>query len=174
LIYPYLLKHIEEVEKWTLIILEDHPEADKETVLLSVWLHDIGHTFGDKQIDHAEKSAYETLEFLDQMGASREKIINVTHCVRSHRCKDVIPNSLEAKILATADSASHLTDVNYIIHAQEGDLEYAKGKIRRDLRDIEQFQLLNPKLLEQLQNIGRGWETILANWPFVDTQPFTN
>ena len=42
-IHNWFPHHVEQVEKWALKILDYYPEADREVVLLSVWLHDIGH-----------------------------------------------------------------------------------------------------------------------------------
>lgn len=103
-----LVDHVPEVEKWANKIAASYPEADIEVLILSVWLHDIAYYIGDEYEDHAIKSERLAREFLTSEGLGKEKIDKVAHCVRSHRNKDVAPESIEAKILTVADSASHM------------------------------------------------------------------
>ncbi len=170
-LYLYLPTHVAEVEKWAKKILKDYPKADAEVALAAVWLHDIGHIEPGKkrsekeksyyQEDHAVKSEAEARRFLKQLGVSPTKIDLIAHCVRAHRCKDIQPKSLEAKVLAAADSASHFTDINYIIHIQDGFRDYASGKIERDYRDVN----LLPGLKNQLTPLYRAWKKLLAAFP---------
>ena len=72
-----------------------------------------------------------------------DEIKKVLHCVRSHRCDDVLLISIKAKIIAFADSAAHLTDDLYFDIARK-DKERKKpfkvySKIERDLRDLSLF-----------------------------------
>lgn len=103
-IYLYLPRHVAMVEKWAEKILLDYPKIDNNVLLMSVWLHDIGLLFWDKGKDHAFKSETEARRFLLEIGAKPETIEKVAHCVRAHRGRDVLPETLEAKILAAADS----------------------------------------------------------------------
>lgn len=159
--YPYLPRHVKEVEKWAKKILKDHPEADQEIVLLSVWLHDIGQTLGGKENDHAVKSEAEVKRFLTRLNLAPERVKKVAHCVRAHRCRDVQPKTLEAKILAAADSASHLTDINYLVHISDGLRDYTFAKLERDYRDIS----LIPKLKKELTPLYQAWKTLLSVYP---------
>lgn len=160
-IYPFLPRHIKEVEKWANFLLETNPEADREVVMISVWAHDFGHMFGDRDEDHAVKSETEIRRVLSGTPLSQEKINQVAHCVRSHRRRDVEPSTLEANILAAADSASHMTDINYIVHLSEGLGDYVAGKIERDYRDISEF----PQLQEKLTPLYLAWKQVLKAYP---------
>ena len=126
---PYnLLSHIPEVEKWGNFMIKKYPEADGEVVLLSAWLHDIGHYPVPTDIDHAIRSEQQAKEFLENQNYDKEKMNKVLHCVRAHRCRDVMPETLEAKIMAFIDSASHMTDSMYFSMAKDD------KENKRDLR----------------------------------------
>ena len=159
--YPYLPRHIAEVERWAKKLLKIHPKADKEIVLLSVWLHDIGQAIGNKNDDHAVKSEIEIIRFLPKTGLKPDKIKKVAHCVRAHRCKDIQPETLEAKILAAADSASHMTDINYIVHLADRPKKWILEKLERDYRDVGIF----PKLKKEITPLYKAWKKLLTAYP---------
>ena len=137
---PYkLLSHVPEVEKWARFLLKKHPEADEEVVLLGVWLHDIGH-YPVSEIDNAIKGEDSAREFLIKNNYNNEKLKKAVHIVRSHRCRDVMPETIEAKIVAFSDSASHMTDTMYLDMIRQGKLKKdVLGKIERDFRDLSYF-----------------------------------
>lgn len=160
-LYAYLPKHVAEAEKWADKILQKYPEADEGIIFLSVWLHDIGQATGDGDKDHAVKSETETRRFLSKLGLAPEKIEKVAHCVRAHRCKDVQPETLEARILAAADSASHMTDICYIDMASEKSKEAALEKLERDYRDAN----LLLGLREEITPLYKAWKKLLNAFP---------
>jgi len=137
--YGYLLRHLPQVEKWAKKLLNLYLQADEEVVFCGVWSHDIGQVIGDKETDHAINSEIEIKRFLTEQGAKPDFIDKVAHCARSHRCKDVQPSPLEAKILAVADSASHMTDIVYLDMFSRDDYDLALGKLERDYRDVGFF-----------------------------------
>lgn len=157
----HLNNHLPEVERWAVWLAARHPESDATAILLGVWLHDIGQVTGLKEIDHAINSEIEARRFLSDMGSSSELVEKVAHCVRSHRCKDVLPTSLEARILAAADSASHLSDNVYVLMAKRGEIDEAITKVGRDMRDIQAF----PELVEILEPVSQAWLGLLSVWP---------
>lgn len=159
--YSYLLRHLPQVEKWAKKLLSLYPQADEEVVLCGVWSHDIGQVVGDKEIDHAVNSESEIRRFLAEQGAKPDFIDKVAHCARSHRCKDVQPNSLEAKILAVADSASHMTDIVYLDMFSRGDYDSALGKLERDYRDVVIF----PELQQAIKPLYEAWKQLLSVYP---------
>ena len=159
--YPYLPRHVAEVEKWARKIMGSVPDADENIVLLSVWLHDIGQAIGDEENDHAVKSEEEAKAFLKKEGLGFGEIEKVAHCVRAHRCKDVQPETIEAKILAVADSASHMTDINYIVHLSIRPKEWILGKLERDYRDIGLF----PEIQKEMIPLYQAWKALLTAYP---------
>lgn len=160
-LFPY---HVEQVEKWALRILEFHPEANKEVVLLSVWLHDIGQADKEHHNTHEIYSEQEAGRFLPTLGLPQEEIDMVAHCVRTHRCKpDALPKTIEAKIVAAADSASHLTDIWYVLMLNQGNSkEDVIQKLERDIRDV---QLLPEPLLKQLTPLYNAWKEVIRSFP---------
>ncbi|MEK7562489.1 MAG: HD domain-containing protein [Patescibacteria group bacterium] len=156
----YLPGHINEVEKWADKIINYFSEADREIVLLSVYLHDIGHALGDHK-DHDLKSEAEVKRFLKKMGLAEGKISKVAHCVRAHRCKDVQPETVEAKILAIADSLSHMTDGCYMDMLLDGRKDLALGKLERDYRDTGLF----PKIKKEITPLYKVWKKLLEIYP---------
>ncbi|MFH1509680.1 MAG: HD domain-containing protein [Candidatus Nealsonbacteria bacterium] len=159
--YLFLPRHVAEVERWANKLLKSYTKADKEVVLLSVWLHDIGQCIGNEKDDHAVKSEKETFLFLPKLKLKPKKVNMVAHCVRAHRCKDVQPETMEAKILATADSASHMTDINYIVHMSSRPKKWILEKLERDYRDVG----LSPKLKREMKPLYQAWKKLLTIFP---------
>lgn len=164
-IHPYFQRHVEEVENWAHRILPYYPEADTEIVLLSVLLHDIGQLDGDYKVDHAIKSEKKAISFLTKEKYSESKILKVAHCVRAHRCKDVQPNSTEARILAAADSASHMADIPYILMMGQSHItrQDVLDKLERDFRDVNNF--LPQELEQETEQLYVAWKNLLEVFP---------
>lgn len=159
--FPY---HVEQVQKWALKILDYYPNVDREIVLLAVWLHDIGQENKENFATHEIFSEEETRKFLGSNGVDQEKIDKVAHCVRTHRCKkDAMPETDEAKIVAAADSASHITDIVYIHMLNDGNSKKSVlDKLERDIRDI---QLLPKPIQEQLIPLQNAWKELINVFP---------
>lgn len=162
---PYkLVSHVQEVENWSKYMLKKHPEINKDVVLISAWLHDIGHYPLSNKTDHAVKGAKIAKKFLLEQGMSTEEIEKIFHCVRSHRCRDILPESSEAKLMAFVDSASHLTDGVYFDIAKMGKkrnkTESALNKIERDVRDLSYF----PEEKEDLLEIISAWKNLIKTY----------
>lgn len=160
-VYLYLPRHVEQAAKWTERILVDYPYADRQVVMLSIWLHDIGWAIKEDDIDHAVRSETEVIRFLPEIGVSQSRVARVAHCVRAHRNRDIQPETLEARIVVAADSASHFTDINYVVHCTDGIKDYALGKLERDYRDVG----LLPGLQEELAPLYLAWKELLTVFP---------
>jgi hypothetical protein len=164
----HLVSHIEELERWANFMCDSYPEADKEVVMLSVYLHDIGHYPINLDTDHAVVGEKRAREFLTKQKYPDDKMKKVLHCVRAHRCKDVLPETLEAKIMAFIDSASHITDGMYISVSKH----YKRGltttnpldKLERDLRDLNTF----PEIKEKLIGLYEAWKRVVIEYDRID------
>lgn len=166
---PYgLLNHVNEVEKWANFLCDQHQQANREIVLLGVWLHDIGHYPLPTEIDHAIRSEKLAKRFLAANKYPLTKIKDVLHCVRAHRCKDVMPQTIEAKIVSCADSASHMTDSMYMnIAHDDKELKQdfrAYAKIDRDFRDVAAF----PEVKKALNPVYCAWKKLLQEYEKID------
>lgn len=159
--YPH---HAEQVEKWARRIMAYCPEADSEVVLLSAWLHDIGAKDKENLPTHEIYSEREAKRFLPTLGLTPKKVNAVAHCVRTHRCKrDALPQTIEATILAEADSASHLTDIFYVFMLNDGNSkEEVLQKLERDIRDT---QSLPQPLQEKLIPLHHAWKELINSFP---------
>ena len=164
----HLLSHIPEVEKWGLFMNKRYPESDIEIIMLSAWLHDIGHYPIPTDIDHAVRSEQRAREFLEKENYDKLKIEKVLHCVRSHRCRDVMPETLEAKIMAFIDSASHMTDSMYFGMAKDDKNMKQQfrvySKMERDLRDLSTF----PEAKEKLLGLYDAWQKLIKEYEKID------
>ncbi len=166
---PYRLSgHVPEVEKWARYILKKHPEVDEEVVILGAWLHDLGHYPVPTEIDHAVRGEERARIFLEKECYSKDKTCKVLHCVRAHRCGDVTPNSMEAKIIACADSASHMTNWVYFDMAmddkKDGSEFKSYGKMDRDFRDLAAF----PEIQEELKGLHEAWGKVIREYEKID------
>lgn len=152
-----LFRHVPEAERWANKLCDKDQKADREVVLMAVWLHDISH-YPVNEIDHAVKSEKIAKKFLEKEKYPAEKMKEVLHCIRSHRNRDVAPETLEAKILACADSASHMTDIMYVDIVRDGRFDYGAGKLERDFRDLGSF----PEIKKELTPLYRAWKELLV------------
>lgn len=164
-----VVEHTQIVERWAKFILRKHPEADEEIVLMGVWLHDIGHYPLDDS-DHAVRGEDRAKQFLESLNLPERKKEEIAHCVRAHRCRDVQPQTIEAKIVACADSASHFTDFTYLdaIMKNKGKKnKYSvREKIERDYRDISLF----PEIKEKLGNLYLKWKELVNEFEKVNDE----
>ncbi|MCX6795750.1 MAG: HD domain-containing protein [Candidatus Falkowbacteria bacterium] len=162
---PYhLLPHVPEVEKWVRHIATKYPQVDLEIAILGAWLHDLGHYPIPTEVDHAIRSEEQARIFLEQEAYPADKLAQVLHCVRAHRCRDLAPESLEAKIVACADSASHMTDSMYFSMAKDdkesGGEFRVYAKMERDYRDVAFF----PEVREELESIHQAWYELMKSY----------
>jgi len=157
---PYNLNiHLPEVERWVKKICKLFPKANKQNILLSVWLHDTGHYTGNQKIDHAIISEKNASRFLKNK-IGHDQIAAVGRIIRCHRNKDVKPETLEEKIFVCADSASHFTGIDYIVALNEGRFEYIFGKLERDFRDIG----LVPEIGKELKPLYSAYKKLFKEY----------
>jgi HD superfamily phosphodiesterase len=110
----FLSDHILVVEKCAEKLCTLYQEANKEIVLLGVWLHDMSRLGGFDE-DHHQKSAEMAEQILKESDFDQNIIQAVKHICLTHRCQEDKPETLEAKILASADAMSHFYNVFYFI-----------------------------------------------------------
>ncbi|MEM7816045.1 MAG: HD domain-containing protein [Candidatus Aenigmatarchaeota archaeon] len=96
--------HLMIVKKYADRLAEIY-NPDMEVLELAVWLHDIGRIrYGD--INHHLSGAQDAEVILRDHNYPDDVVKKVVDCILSHRAesKDRQPESIEAKILATADA----------------------------------------------------------------------
>lgn len=130
--------HLLGVEKFAKYLLTKLPKADKEIVLLGVWLHDLQRIRGIKG-DHAKAGAVETEKVMEEFGYDDKIIQRVKEVVLSHCCDTKLkPKTVEGKILASADAMSHYTNDFYLTIAATGQrslVEFKKWALEKLDRD---------------------------------------
>lgn len=158
-------RHLLVVEKFANQLCDLYKKANREVVLLGVWLHDVGRA-RKSSIDHDLYGAEEARRILKKYNLPEKKIKLVAEVCRAHRCKDIKPKNLEAKILATADAMSHLVDAFYILlifrrhwgDDFEKNRKRAFEKLERDFND----KILLPKVKKRARPLYDAWKKILS------------
>lgn len=98
--------HIYRVLYNALELSKDYKKVDKEVLIISSLLHDIGRhkQLIDSNIEHAIEGARMAYQYLISNGWDEEKARHVKDCISTHTYKkDNQPRSIEAKILFDAD-----------------------------------------------------------------------
>lgn len=105
------LRHTERVVKSTKELLDVHAlsEEDKEVLLLTAWLHDIGYTKGTT--NHEDSSCLIGAEFLGKQGYDAKKIQKVSDYIKATK-RNHEPKNLQEKIIRDAD-CSHFAQKSY-------------------------------------------------------------
>ena len=98
--------HLLAVEKAAKFLLNNLPKANREVVLLGVWLHDLQRVRNIKG-DHQKIGAREAEKVLKDLNYDAKTISKVKEIILSHACYSIFPKTLEGKILASADAMSH-------------------------------------------------------------------
>lgn len=98
--------HIIAVKKYALKLAKKY-QAHQEVVELAALFHDIGRITTNSQHNHDLAGVKQASKILKKFGYSQEIIDKVNHCIRTHRSRERKPETLEAKIIATADTMSH-------------------------------------------------------------------
>jgi hypothetical protein len=119
-------------------------------------------------MDHAIRSEVLAKQFLTKEKFNKKKTAGILHCIRAHRCKDVMPQSIEAKIVACADSASHMTDSIYMDMARDDKMLKQDfrvyEKMKRDFRDVMVF----PEVRLILAPLHRAWQKVIKEYEKID------
>ena len=132
--------HLEAVEQWAEWLLERVPEADKEIVRLSVWLHDTQHYRGVKG-DHEQIGAQEAEKILREFKYDEVTIKKVREIILTHSCEERMPTSIEGRVLAAADGMAHYTNNFYLYIACTGQ------------RTVEQYKTWALEKLDRDMNV---------------------
>ncbi|OGI16110.1 hypothetical protein A3K63_02470 [Candidatus Micrarchaeota archaeon RBG_16_49_10] len=125
--------------------------GDTKIIKLSALLHDIGKVFNKEP--HNIEGAKIAEDFLEKEGIQKEVIKHVSECVKSHNCFDIIPKTIEAKIISTADALSHFNSplffAEFLFENKEKDfgklIEIYQKTIEKDYKKKIQFDKIKKK-----------------------------
>lgn len=110
--------------------------ADLKVVWLAAMLHDISRLGDDEP--HDETGSKKAHALLIEKKFDKKIADEVRNCILTHRCREYPPETLEQKILASADAISHFATPFYIWVAKdfkssmEDLLEFNLKKLERD------------------------------------------
>ena len=90
--------------------------ADEELAVAGALLHDIADAVMDREDPaHERECRAIAARLLAQAGyGARETVEVIERIIAPHSCKELLPQTHEAKILATADAVAHLTTDFYL------------------------------------------------------------
>lgn len=166
---PYnLVPHLPEVERWAKNLLKKYPQADEEVVLIAVWFHDLGHYPIPTDIDHAIRGEKRAKEFLEKENYPKDKMDKVLHCIRSHSYLDVMPESIEAKIVVFADAASHMTDSRYFDMAKYDKESDSKFRVYAKIAHNYEALSVFPEDQKELKELCEKWKELLEIYEKID------
>ncbi len=157
--------HVALVEKFAQQLLEKYPEANSEVVLLSVWFHDIGRAYDHHQ-DHESWGAKFAQDYLTKENFPQEVIDQVYHSCSTHKVQNNQPQTLEAKILATADALSHFDQGSYLRiwlawGRQMDDYDKMRAKLKEKLERDFSEKIFFPEIKEAVCPQYEAWIKIL-------------
>lgn len=121
--------HLDIVEKLSLELCELYKDADRNLVLVIVWLHDYGKIV-DSEKEHEitltkEKGLLKSLGFDDQFS---DKVVSYLETLERKIPEEIRASSIEVQIVSSTDGAAHFIGPFFSIWFYENS--------RRDLEDL--------------------------------------
>jgi len=155
--WSYHIKPVVEIAKR----MAKKYDADTDTVWLAAILHDIAKLDNDPE-PHDEKGAKKAFDMLVERGFKKDLAQKVSDVILTHRCRKFVPESLEQKILASADSISHFEAPFHFWFFRLTDKELnktLKDSVKKNERDF------NEKIFfeEEKEAVRKEYE-VLKNW----------
>jgi putative nucleotidyltransferase with HDIG domain len=95
--------------------------ADASLCIAGALLHDIADAMTKRSDEsHEEKSLMVAKNLLTKAGFSEAEIENIiTEVILPHSCRDILPVTLEGKVLATADAMAHFQTDFYLYFSRQ-------------------------------------------------------
>jgi putative nucleotidyltransferase with HDIG domain len=112
--------------------------AHSEVVWTAAILHDIGRLLVNGE-PHDQVGSSESRLILSKRGFEEEFIRDVSGVILTHRCRDFEPESLEQKVLATADAMAHFVSPFYLwshTYSSKPFKEQLEGNYKKINRDF--------------------------------------
>lgn len=150
------------------IEIGEKSNANIELLKIAALLHDIGRIDETTlKRNHAEISAEKALDFLNSndFDLSKEGIENIIHCIKAHSySNDVIPNTIEAKILSDADKLDALGSIG--LYRTIGYTLKNKGELNQVIEHLENkiLKLKHQMYLKISKKIASKREKIILDF----------
>ncbi len=123
--------------------LAEKYKANTEVAMLGALLHDAGLAYKRDSADpagHENRSIEYAQTFLPKYGYDGELIKEVVKCIDATE-PEIEPETLEAKIVRSADAMSHMLSVHYLAKAVfapdwEGGIGFVEKKVKKDFGKV--------------------------------------
>ena len=134
--------------------------ADIQVVEIAAYLHDITKMTGERKNHHITGAQYAE-DFLKNYNIENEKIEQIKNCIKKHRgSSEYERQTLEEKIIATADAVAHIEHPLTLFYAWYGRRqcqidEGADGIIRKLNRswDKIEFEYVKERLKDRYESL---------------------
>lgn len=134
--------------------------ADLEAVWLAAILHDIARL--DDEEPHDEIGSQIAYDFLIKNNFPEVLVDKVKNIILSHRCRNYSPQTLEQKIVASADSIAHFLQPFYIWIGKYSNQAFA-DMLKKDLNKIERDYNEKIFFTDEKQMVEKQY-LVLKNW----------
>lgn len=137
---------------------------------IAVLFHDIGRVNEEidvRNLNHAETSAEMSLDFIKSQSfqISKDELDNIIHCIRGHSfSNEIIPKTLEAKILSDADKLDALGAIG--LYRTIGFTIKKQGGIEQVIDHLENkiLKLSDQLYLEESRKIAEERKKIIVTF----------
>lgn len=151
--------HVKPVVEYSKQMAEKY-DADVEAVWAGAILHDVARLTEEEP--HDEIGSQKGYEMLVERGFDKDFAEKVKNIILRHRCKQYPPESLEEKIIASADAMAHFLPPFYIWTGKYSNKTFAEvlernaKKIERDYNEKIFFED-EKKMVEERYGILKSW-----------------
>jgi hypothetical protein len=148
--------HLDIVERIALELLDKYPQADREVVMVLVWLHDYGKILDfDTQYETTLRAGRQRLTRLGFDARFVERVVSYAETLDSKMSVDLRKAPIEVQIVSSADGASHhvgpFMPEYWRENAGRTVEELMAGQVRKTMKDWERKMVL-PEVREAF-----GW-----------------
>jgi len=144
-------EHVIRVLYRVLVIADTEKNVNFKILIPATLLHDIGATTGNYK-HHEEAGVPIVKQILLKLGYSQQEIEAICHCIVSHKGRNHLPETLEAKILCDSDVLEKSGLPSFYFHSR------AQYELKVPLEKFNKFILTLQK-----KRITRGFYTKKAS-----------